>query len=58
MAAVATAVITSVVGTVGWDKIVMVWTLLMVIGFAVTLTIKSGEFEGEEAAPVDGEVTE
>ena len=50
VAAVATAITTSVVDRIGWSKIVLAWTLMMVIGFVVTMTIKSGKLEESEAA--------
>jgi predicted MFS family arabinose efflux permease len=49
VAAVATAITTAVVGSIGWDKILIVWTAMMLIGFAVTLTIKKGNLEESEA---------
>jgi ACS family D-galactonate transporter-like MFS transporter len=52
-AAVATAITTSVVARIGWDKIVLAWALLMVVGFAVKMTMRSGyleEAEPEETA--------
>ena len=50
VAAIATAITTSVVGSIGWDKIVIAWTVLMVIGFAVTMTMRSGKLEESEDA--------
>ncbi|MBR7182075.1 MAG: MFS transporter [Clostridia bacterium] len=53
IAALATAVITAILSSVGWQAIVIAWGVLMLGGLGATLAIRSGKLEGTTEAPTE-----